>query len=393
MILAHQLPSAPPTCAGQDVRGAVAQQRHAARLAGQAPPSLFECAELLCTQAAAAEGAAEEGRPAAGSQVLGRQELAAAAGLLPQSDMQELRRLVGLLRGMQQAVGREPLAQAVRRVLHESGLAAWVRQQQEAAALAREGHGAGCDASQAATSQEEAEQLPPRLHSVVVKAEQLAAKWQQQGSQVAGPGSDGWPGWLEGGLQGDGGETALASASQQHQQGLELVTELLVRLATETAVDGDAAAGSCAQQAQAAQGCADHGALTISTIHAAKGLEWDVVLLPSVCDGHLPVPYRPSAMQQAAGAAGAGSCCEPPDHGAAARAHYEEERRLFHVAATRARDLLLVSYVQPVAAEGAAEEAGHLSGELGGAWSAGGGQMRGRPASTIALLRIAHRSG
>ncbi len=362
------------------MRGAVAEERHAARLAGQAPPSLFECAELLCTQAAAAEGAAEEGGPAAGSQVLGRQELAAAAGLLPQSDLQELRRLVGLLRGMQQAVGREPLAQAVRRVLHESGLAAWVRQQQGAAALAREGHDAGCDSSQETTSQEEAEQLPPRLHSVVVKAEQLAAKWQQQGSQVAGPGSDGWHGWLEGGLQGDGGATALASASQQHQQGLELVIELLVRLATETTVDMDAdAAGSFVQQAQQAQGCrADPGALTISTIHAAKGLEWDAVLLPSVCDGHLPVPYRPSALQQAAGAAGAGSCGELPDHGAAARAHYEEERRLFHVAATRAKDLLLVSYVQPVAAEGAAEEVCHMSGELGGAWSTEAGAKGGR---------------
>lgn len=346
--------------AGQDVHGAVAQQRHAARLAGHAPPSLFECAELLCTQAAAADVAGEESDgPADSVQAPSSRQLAELVGLLPRSDVEELRRLVGLLRGMQQVVGREPLPQAVRRVLHESGLAAWVQRQQAAAALADEGSD---EASQNAAGQGGGEQLPPRLRSVVLKAQQLAEEWQQQGSQVAVPGSDSWSGWLEGGSQGNGEE---AASTLQQQQGVELVRELLVRLAPEITVDSAAdvaGAGSCAQQ----QCGADPGAFTISTIHAAKGLEWEVVLLPSVCDGHLPVPYRPSALQQAAGAAGGCGGGQPPDHGAAARAHYEEERRLFHVAATRARDLLLVSYVQPVPAGEAAGEGCQLSGALGG---------------------------
>ncbi|KAL4431029.1 hypothetical protein ABPG75_006285 [Micractinium tetrahymenae] len=351
---------------GHDVRSAVAQQRHAARLAGHSPPSLFECAELLCTQAAVPASAG--GGPAPGA--LGSQQLAQLVGQLPRSDLEELQRLVGLLRGMQRAVGQEPLPQAVRRVLRESGLEAWVQRQQDAAALAGDssGCGSGSGASQAAAAGEGGEQLPPRLHSVVLKAQQLAAEWQQQGSQqAAAPGDDSWAGWLQGGSQsqGEGGEAAFVSASQQQQQGVELVRELLVRLATGTTVDSAAdlaGADGSAQQAQQCYGAdgaasdADPGVFTISTIHGAKGLEWDAVLLPSVCDGHLPVPYRPSAWQQASTAGGGGD--EPYDHCAAARAHYEEERRLFHVAATRARDLLLVSYVQPLPAEEAAAEAG-----------------------------------
>ena len=61
--------------------------------------------------------------------------------------------------------------------------------------------------------------------------------------------------------------------------------------------------------------------LTLSTVHSAKGLEWPVVFIIWVMDGRFP-PLRaydnPSAL--------------------------EEERRLMYVAATRARDQLIVCY-------------------------------------------------
>lgn len=348
----------------------MAQQRHAARLAGRAPPSLLECAELLCTQATTADAARGGCGPTAEAQALVSGHLAALVDLLPRSDLEELGRLVGLLRDMRLTVGREPLPQAVQRLLLESGLAAWVHRQQEAAELAGEASNMNGGAYGMA-GHECGEQLPSRLLVVLMKARQLAAEWQQQGSQHATtPGSDSWASWLEGGLQSDGEEAVPASATQQkqqrrqQQQGVELVRELLVRLAGETTVDSVAdmaGTGSATQQAQQAQRCSvDPGAFTISTIHAAKGLEWDVVLLPSVCDGHLPVPYRPSAAQQPAAAAE-----EAAHHCAAAGAHYEEERRLLHVAATRARDLLLLSYVQPVPAEEAAEGGYQLPGARG----------------------------
>ncbi|MGD0706719.1 MAG: 3'-5' exonuclease, partial [Trebonia sp.] len=61
----------------------------------------------------------------------------------------------------------------------------------------------------------------------------------------------------------------------------------------------------------------DEDYLTISTIHAAKGLEWPVVHLPHLVDGALPSDM---ALGDPAGLA--------------------EEHRLFYVAVTRARDRL-----------------------------------------------------
>ncbi len=63
----------------------------------------------------------------------------------------------------------------------------------------------------------------------------------------------------------------------------------------------------------------DH--LTLSTVHSAKGLEWGVVFIIWVMDGYFPSAKANSSMEA-----------------------MEEERRLMYVAATRARDHLILCY-------------------------------------------------
>ncbi len=60
--------------------------------------------------------------------------------------------------------------------------------------------------------------------------------------------------------------------------------------------------------------------MTLASLHAAKGLEWDAVFLVGLTDGTMPIQHA-----------------ETPEE-------IEEERRLFYVGVTRARTRLALSW-------------------------------------------------
>ncbi len=70
-------------------------------------------------------------------------------------------------------------------------------------------------------------------------------------------------------------------------------------------------------------------AVSMVTMHASKGLEWDVVILPDVNEG--VIPHKKAVTD----------------------AELEEERRMFYVAMTRAKQHLFIFYIQE-------KEAGNL---------------------------------
>ncbi len=99
----------------------------------------------------------------------------------------------------------------------------------------------------------------------------------------------------------------LAAYSRQ----FESVEEFLTQLALQTSIEAD----------DTVPGRRDEEEIRLSTIHQAKGLEFDVVFIIMLCDGLFP----------------SARSLENPES-------EEEERRLFYVAITRARDELHLSY-------------------------------------------------
>jgi ATP-dependent DNA helicase Rep len=91
----------------------------------------------------------------------------------------------------------------------------------------------------------------------------------------------------------------------------------------------------------------DQNVVTLSTLHAAKGLEWPHVMLVGVTEGMLPFKMEEAGK---AGADKAGD--EGPDEAAAALANadlvtrLQEERRLMYVGITRAQRTLSVSWTR-----------------------------------------------
>lgn len=78
--------------------------------------------------------------------------------------------------------------------------------------------------------------------------------------------------------------------------------------------------------------------VAISTIHAAKGLEWDVVFVPNLVEGVLPSRWATQAAAPTSTPA-TFQLARP----AVASDELEEERRIFYVALTRAKVLLYLS--------------------------------------------------
>ena len=105
------------------------------------------------------------------------------------------------------------------------------------------------------------------------------------------------------------------------------VEDFLTQLALQTAIEAEASA-------RATQ---DDDQMRLSTIHQAKGLEFDVVFIIMFCDGMFPSARSIDTLEGE-----------------------EEERRLFYVAVTRARDELYLSYPSRLVASWDTGEAGQL---------------------------------
>ena len=107
-------------------------------------------------------------------------------------------------------------------------------------------------------------------------------------------------------------------------------------------VQTDPKAGACAadQDQPNNEMKRGQGKISVSTIHAAKGLEWKVVFVPRWNEGFIPSQAYPVEEVQPNGAIRKRQLTEDE-----LRQHVEEERRLAHVAVTRAKEQLVMTYV------------------------------------------------
>lgn len=116
--------------------------------------------------------------------------------------------------------------------------------------------------------------------------------------------------------------------------------------------------------------------VTVSTLHSAKGLEWDAVAVVGACEGSLPFVLADTPEQ------------------------VEEERRLFYVGVTRARTRLRISWARTRNGSGQRSPSRFLAGvRPGGAAEGGGGPTerrrgavrRSRPSALAATCRACGR--
>jgi DNA helicase-2/ATP-dependent DNA helicase PcrA len=105
-------------------------------------------------------------------------------------------------------------------------------------------------------------------------------------------------------------------AGRERWELLNALSEMLVELS----LDGVAAGAELQRRSAAGHSSSRTNTVTVSTIHKAKGLEWDAVFVPFLTNGSLPITFAKTWTEK------------------------EEERRLLYVALTRGRRHIHLSY-------------------------------------------------
>jgi ATP-dependent DNA helicase Rep len=91
----------------------------------------------------------------------------------------------------------------------------------------------------------------------------------------------------------------------------------------------------------------DQDVVTLSTLHASKGLEWPHVLLVGVTEGMLPFKLRDNPDNELAGQASSAQRALAQEAASdILTLHLQEERRLMYVGITRAQRSLAVSWTR-----------------------------------------------